>query len=433
MDNKHHLRSLNPRHLIFAGIGLAFLALAAALGLRLIWSSSAVSGSAEQSAGEQAQAVDSGASATDSRAASAVVGPAAASASGSTARPVMVGAAGLEASPYTRQLVADLTNLDLHHGGITEDQAAQWKKTLQTLTEQGAAAVPAIREFLGQNWELEFTSNGVSNLLGQRSLRSAMIGALSQIGPDATDALLQTLQGATLPSEIVQLAQALEQQAPGQYHQQTVDAMAEVAKLASEGQLPVNWDLAPLFKLLQTYGDSGTASALERFQTPFGYYATMSLAGMDDGAGLPALMREATTAQDVGIRDFAFQMLAQAAIQQADAGSALLEQAKADQIPVGAWQRIAAVLAGEQYQIGQPPPQPQDAAPKGPPPGLKTYHIAFANENFYSVPLTIADIPADQFQQRLALIDQLLAATPNAAAQAALRSAHASLTQIASN
>src|SRR5262249_4960208 len=51
----------------------------------------------------------------------------------------------VEPTPYTRQLVAGLTNLDFSHGPITKEQAAQWKQTLQSLTSQGAAALPAIR------------------------------------------------------------------------------------------------------------------------------------------------------------------------------------------------------------------------------------------------------------------------------------------------
>src|SRR5215469_12459391 len=58
-----------------------------------------------------------------------------------------------EATPYTRELVAGLTNLDFARGPITQEQAQQWKQTLQTLTAQGAAAVPAISEFLAMNYE----------------------------------------------------------------------------------------------------------------------------------------------------------------------------------------------------------------------------------------------------------------------------------------
>ena len=56
--------------------------------------------------------------------------------------------AGPEPSTYTRQLVAGLTNLDFTRGPVTKEQAEQWKQSLQTLTAQGAAGVPAIREFL---------------------------------------------------------------------------------------------------------------------------------------------------------------------------------------------------------------------------------------------------------------------------------------------
>src|SRR5262249_35151185 len=112
-----------------------------------------------------------------------------------------------EPTPFTRHLVATLTNLDFTQGPITEEQATQWKHTLQRLPEQGPEAVPAIHEFLAQNHELDFASNPGGNLLGQSSLRSAMINALSQIGGlDATAALLEALQSTTLPTEIPQLA-----------------------------------------------------------------------------------------------------------------------------------------------------------------------------------------------------------------------------------
>ena len=56
----------------------------------------------------------------------------------------------VEPSPQSRQVVASLTNLDFSHGPITAEQAQHWKQNLQALTAQGAAAVPAIREFLSR-------------------------------------------------------------------------------------------------------------------------------------------------------------------------------------------------------------------------------------------------------------------------------------------
>jgi len=172
-----------------------------------------------------------------------------------------------EPTPFTRHLIATLTNLDFTQGPITEEQAAIWKHTLQRLTEQGPEAVPAIHEFLSQNRQLDFTSNPGGNLLGQSSLRSAMINALSQIGgPDATAALLEALHSTTLPTEIPQLAQALDEQSPGEYSQQILKAVTDVLTMAAASQLPPEWDVAPLFKLVQAHGDSSTAAALQQFE-----------------------------------------------------------------------------------------------------------------------------------------------------------------------
>jgi len=333
------------------------------------------------------------------------------------------------ATPFTRHLVATLTNLDFTQGAITEDHADKWRHTLQVLTEQGPDAVSAIHEFLAQNHELDFTSNPGGKLLGQSSLRSAMINALAQIGgPDASAALLEALQTTTLPTEIPLLAKVLEEQSPGQYGQQILKAVTDVLTMASSGQLPPQWDVAPLFKLVQDHGDATTASALQQFEGPYKYYATMALAGMPDGAGLPQLIQQSKTAEEPGRRDFAVQMLAQVTAQYPDASVTLLDLAKASQISDAAWRKLAIALAVDQYQIGEPPGD-SDAG-GNPAPGLKTFHVDNNNQNFYSLPLN----PGAHLTERLALIDQLLEVTSaNAAAQAALQSARASLTQLAAN
>jgi hypothetical protein len=328
-----------------------------------------------------------------------------------------------EPTPLTRQLVSGLANLDFTHGPITPEQAQQWKATLQTLTAQGAAAVPAIQEFLAQNQEVNFKAVNGGDLLGQSSLRSAFINALAQIGgPEATAAMVQTLQSTTIPSEIAQLAQSLEQQEPGQYRQETLSAINDVLNMASNGQLPAGWDVGSLFKTLQNYGDPSTASALEQLQGPYKYYATMSLAGLQDGQGVQALVQEIQDPTVGGKRDLAFQMLAQAAGQYPDAGAALLQQAKAGQIPDAAWSKIVIGLAGDQYQMGEPPSI--NGADPDLTPGLKTYHIVAGNQNFYSLP-----VGGDaQVQQRIDLINQLLGVASSPAAISALQGARTTLT-----
>jgi hypothetical protein len=106
-----------------------------------------------------------------------------------------------------------------------------------------------------------------------------------------------------------------------------------------------------------------------------------------------------------------------------DAGAALLEQARHNQISDAVWRKIAAGLAGDQYQIGMPS---ELSALTPILPGLKTYHIESGNQNFYSLPLA-ATLPDDQRSQRLALIDQLLASASSPAAVEALKNAQALL------
>ena len=190
--------------------------------------------------------------------------------------------------------------------------------------------------------------------------------------------------------------------------------------MASNGQLPPDWDMGVLFKTLQNFGDSSTASALAQLQGPYKYYSTMALAELQGGEGVTALVQE-TQGTSAAQRDFAYQMLAQVAADFPDAGAALLEKAKANQISDSAWVKIATGLAGDQYQIGEPPQMGRvDPASIV---GLKTFHIGSGNQNFYSLPL---DGNA-QIQQRLALVDELAGATSSPAALSALQASRATL------
>ena len=331
----------------------------------------------------------------------------------------------VEPSPQTRQLVASLTTLDLSHGQITREQAQQWKEGMQALTQQGAAAVPAIREFLEQNQDLNLAAVSGGGLLGQSSVRAALIDALQQIGgPEATAVMLQTLQTTALPSEIALLARNLEQQVPGQYRQETLNAVTEVLAMAEKGQL-AGWDVGALFQVLQNHGDATTATALAQLQSKWNYYATMALAGLPGGEGVPSLIRQVQDgAAGTGARSgLALQMLAQKGGEYPDAGAALIEQVRHNQISDSTWRKIAAGLAGDQYQIGMPP---ELSTLSSPVPGLKTYHIESGNQNFYSLPLN-PNLSNDQLSQRLELIDQLLASASSPAALEALQNARTSL------
>src|SRR5688572_15614505 len=115
-----------------------------------------------------------------------------------------------------QQLVASLARLDLSEGKITRQQAGHWKQQLAALVDHGAAAVPAIREFLAQNQEVSFDATSGGEFLGQPSLRAAFFDALQQIGGEAALAVsLEVLQTTGALSEIALLARYVEQQSTG--------------------------------------------------------------------------------------------------------------------------------------------------------------------------------------------------------------------------
>jgi hypothetical protein len=178
------------------------------------------------------------------------------------------------------------------------------------------------------------------------------------------------------------------------------------------------WDMGPLFPVLAKYGDP---TSVQELQSQWKYYATLSLAGAEGGAGIPALIRQVQEPAAGSKNDFAFQMLAQQASGSPDATAALIEQDRMNQIPESAWRKIVIGLAGDQYFMGTQPTSGGETVP-----GLKTYHIEMGNQNFYSLPVRSSGADP-QIDQRVNLIDQLLAATSNSSARQALQHARASL------
>jgi hypothetical protein len=256
-------------------------------------------------------------------------------------------------------------------------------------------------------------------------LRAGLFDALQQIGgPEALELSLQTLRTTTDPLEIALLARNMEQQAPGQYRQEALNTARVTLAQAAQGQLNVR-DVAPLFQLFQTYGDANLLAELQSTLPRWNYYATMALAGLPGGEGIPTLIREVQDpAADTTTRNVALQMLAQGSAQSPEAGVALIEQARLNQISDYAWRQIAWVLGGDQYQFGSQLFDNKLPPPTGP--GVRTYHIEAGNQNFYTVPAG-ANLSADQVNQRRALIDQLLGVTSNPTAVQGLQSARALL------
>ena len=331
---------------------------------------------------------------------------------------------GPEPSAYTRELVSALTRIDLSKGEITSEQAVAFKQALFSLTQGGAESVPAVREFLEKNIDLDLSAVKGGEQLGVSSLRLALLDALAAIGgPEAIALCAQTLQSTYDPREISQLARSLEAHAPERYRQLAVEAARAALSVAVGGKLEGR-DVGPLFNVLTQYGGANAISDLQGANSQWRYYSAIALASLPDSAGVPALIQMADgTGPISGSRSVALQMLAQAAAQSPEARAVLLEQARLDKIPTATWITIGSLLEGHVFQIGSPglDGNPSHAAQ----PNMKTYHLQTPKQDFYSVPGP--DLPPEQVRQRLEFIDSLLGVNSSPAVVGLLNRAKAGL------
>jgi hypothetical protein len=302
-------------------------------------------------------------------------------------------------STAAQQLLAALTQMD-PNGLASPQKVEELKQAFKQLAAQGAAAVPAIGEYLDRFQDRDFDS-AARQRVGYPSLRIGLMDVLAQIGsPEASGLLLQTLQNTADSQEIAFLAKGLENQIPlEQFRSTAVTAASEVLTQALSDRRDMG-EIAPLFEVLQKYGDASVVGLLEQSVSKWKYYPTLALAGMADGAGIPSLIQ---LAQDPAIKaagngDFALRPLAQVALQYPEAQAALLDQARLNQIPDSAWPTVASSLAGTYIQYG--------------------------NQIFGStVPPVVWS--GEQINARLAVLDQILAVTSNSAGHQALQKARA--------
>jgi hypothetical protein len=312
-----------------------------------------------------------------------------------------------ESTPATRQMVEGLVKLDTTNGVLSPEQASTWRTNLAQLISQGATALPAIREFLDKNLDIEFGGAG-KQMLGYSSARLAMIDALAQIGGPESAALMSGVLGTTAdPKELAVIARNLEQIEPGVHRQELLDAARQTLAMAAEGKLP-DRDVGPLFELFQNYGDSSTANELATNSKQWNYYSMFSLAQLPDEAGLATLIQIANGEGGLGsgARVPALEMLAQAAGQSEVARTALVDQAKRNTLSAYNWATLESILAGDQVRF-------QDSAYDSAEPlvgDVRRTHISSGNQNFYTAP-PLSGFTAEQIQQQYALIDELLKVT----------------------
>ncbi|MFO1499373.1 MAG: hypothetical protein U1G07_13420 [Verrucomicrobiota bacterium] len=338
-----------------------------------------------------------------------------------------------QASAPPQDLITRLAQFDPAQGVMTPERAAQLKQDLRDLAAQGTNALPAIRQFLEGNQDINWDDPNGHSLAGFASMRASLLDVVHQIGgPEATETFLHTLTSTAEPAEIALVAKYLEEQAPGEYRQNVIAAARESVDQFAKGQLQTH-EIGPLFQVMQTYGDASVLPDLQTALAQWPTYGIMALAGLPEGQGVSALVDRLKDSSTEGLpptqRAFAYQMLAQNSAQSPLAANALLEQARQGQVPEAAWPKIAEGLSGPQYQITVP--VFADSSPKtlAMISGMTTYRLEQGNQNYYSLAFDPAAAPAETAQRR-AVVEQLLAvAANNPAAVDALQRARQKLTR----
>lgn len=302
-----------------------------------------------------------------------------------------------------RQLMATLTSLNTN-GPLSADDVQKWKESLQQLVRQGASSVPTIKDYLAQNMDASFAGVPGADQLGYASLRAGLLNALGQIGgPEATSALLQTLQSTPFPADVAQIAATLQQQSPGQYDGDIMTAVRAQLTQASADQLG-NANVGPLFQLLGAAAANGTdvSADLTQYASKWPYYASIELANLPNGTGLPALLQMAQDTPGSG-QIAALQALAQLAPGNSQVAAALVNLAQQGQLSDAALSQLAPYLAGRENQLGSVA-NPSGTTSQG-------LHIANGNQDFSAADL-LNSLSPSQVNARISIIDQLLQALP---------------------
>lgn len=175
--------------------------------------------------------------------------------------------------------VAKLRGLRLGSGaGQTRlrRKAVYW---LEDLIASGPAALPAIREFLARNEDVEFEFTGTNQVKSARggavpnefvfppSLRFGLFDVAKQIGGPEAEKLLAEILGTTGRGvEVAWLARALQESAPNQYRDVALNAARDLLgrSLAANSTSPLDRnDRDHLFSVLTMYGDNSYASTAQ--------------------------------------------------------------------------------------------------------------------------------------------------------------------------
>lgn len=316
---------------------------------------------------------------------------------------------------------------------LSHESLAEIQRSLRTLSELGPAASPDIRKFLNSGEDILFKDQTGKEGFGFPSLRLALIEILSQLedDEDAELAFLEVLHSTMEPMEIAAVSLHLEEFAPDYYRHEILNA-TQNALFAADSTGLEGRNVGPLFQVLQKYSDEDVVATLEEVPPLWwGQYASIALANLSDGKGIPGLIKTLQSSdphKNLHSR-FALKMLAQAATDHVHAGNVLAETVGNNIIPEYLWPEIAALAAGtRRFHIGDPNSPIKDDFVK---PISVNKNIAYTPGGYqvtYSALYPVTSLTMEKTELHLSLLDELLSKTSNPIAIQSLEQMHIMLT-----
>jgi len=322
------------------------------------------------------------------------------------------------------RLMQDIHGLQALHdaGASPEELLAQARSIWRALLEAGPEAIAEALEFLRSGEDVALDSRAGSDFDFQ-TLRLALIDALRRIGgAEAERGLLEQLESTASVIELEALAAALDELQPEYYRDVILDtALAFLLELSTREGSASPLETAPLFRVLQSFGDEHMAPVLRDAPNWFDAYATVALANLPGERSVDFLAGMARRELHHTSNSRALHLIAQAADREPGAEQVLRDLMLAGEIPDDAWPEIADILIGDrQLQLEEPPTDPRFIGSlRGSNPFAVHTIVDRQVQQVYSVNYS-AVLSADQAAARLDRIDRLLAVAPSPAARASL-------------
>jgi hypothetical protein len=329
--------------------------------------------------------------------------------------------AALAARPHDNRTQVTSSALYSNHGMVTEQSPASlldallWvaagespeQSTLlaelsDSFVQQGAAALFEVRKAIEALARSPFAVYPDQSEFGQLA---ALIDVLLQFEAQEVEAIVVDLLDEGVPPQIVcRLAGYLEASRPGVYDRE-IRLAAEHALNAAGDDTPIP---GQLFQYLGQTGDASIVPLLAGMPSHRDAYASVALALIADGNGLPLIESDARyfeSGRDTMQGRLAVELLAQLAPRSPDAAAVLLELAERELIPEDIWPHVVELVEGR-WELTLMPPGSGVM-------GTHTIYRPEGNQVIYRVARQEKDEDPAISDQRLGLLDSLRRLAPS--------------------